>query len=72
MQARRAKAVAATKRGPSPLRDSVAPTAAGLVYGKLRADILRGVLLPLERLRVNDISERYERGAIPSRTHDLH
>ena len=50
-----------------PLRDSVTPTAAGLVYGKLRADILRGVLLPLERLRVNDISERYERGAIPTR-----
>src|SRR5262245_24716771 len=42
-------------------------TAARLVYGKLRADILRGVLLPSERLRVNDISERYERGSIPTR-----
>lgn len=42
-------------------------TAARLVYGKLREDILRGVLLPSARLRVNDISERYERGSIPTR-----
>jgi DNA-binding GntR family transcriptional regulator len=37
------------------------PTAAALAYTKLRGDILRGVLVPLERLRVNDISERYGR-----------
>ena len=35
------------------------PTAAGLAYAKLRGDILRGVLMPLERLRVNDIAGRY-------------
>lgn len=38
-----------------------------LAYSKLRGDILRGVLVPLERLRVNDISERYGCGAIPMR-----
>jgi DNA-binding GntR family transcriptional regulator len=43
------------------------PTAAALAYTKLRGDILRGVLVPLERLRVNDISERYGCGAIPMR-----
>jgi DNA-binding GntR family transcriptional regulator len=42
-------------------------TSAGLAYSRLRADILRGVLLPSERLRVNDISERYACGAIPTR-----
>jgi DNA-binding GntR family transcriptional regulator len=65
MLIRRIKALAAKKKAPP--RDAMTPTAAGLVYGKLRADILRGVLLPSERLRVNDISERYERGAIPTR-----
>lgn len=45
----------------------VAPTAAALAYAKLRGDILRGVLAPLERLRVNDVSERYGCGAIPTR-----
>jgi DNA-binding GntR family transcriptional regulator len=48
------------------IKDS-APTAAALAYGKLRGDILRGVLVPLERLRVNDTSERYGCGAIPVR-----
>ena len=43
------------------------PTAAGLAYAKLRGDILRGVLTPLERLRVNDIAGRYGCGAIPTR-----
>jgi GntR family transcriptional regulator, carbon starvation induced regulator len=42
-------------------------TAAGLAYARLRADILRGVLLPSERLRVNDVAERYDCGAIPTR-----
>jgi DNA-binding GntR family transcriptional regulator len=44
-----------------------APTAVALAYTKLRGDILRGVLMPLERLRVNDVSERYGCGAIPMR-----
>jgi GntR family transcriptional regulator, carbon starvation induced regulator len=44
-----------------------APTAAALAYAKLRGDILRGVLTPLERLRVNDVAERYGCGAIPTR-----
>ena len=35
-----------------------APTAAALAYSRLRGDILRGVLVPRERLRVNDIGER--------------
>jgi GntR family carbon starvation induced transcriptional regulator len=48
-------------------RLSGAPTAAGLSYGRLRADILSGALLPSERLRVSDISERYACGAIPTR-----
>src|SRR5262245_2454675 len=48
-------------------RSTSRTTAARLVYGRLREDILRGVLLPSERLRVNDISERYERGSIPTR-----
>jgi len=67
MQIRRARALVAKKKEPAASRDGVIPTAAGLVYGKLRADILRGVLLPSERLRVNDIAERYECGAIPMR-----
>jgi len=48
-------------------REAAAPTAAGLVYARLRADILRGVLLPSDRLRVNDTSGRYDCGAIPTR-----
>jgi DNA-binding GntR family transcriptional regulator len=48
-------------------RYSRAPTAAGLSYGKLRADILSGTLLPSERLRVGEVSERYGCGAIPTR-----
>lgn len=42
-------------------------TWAGVAYSRLRADIVRGVLLPSERLRVNDIAERYACGAIPTR-----
>ncbi len=49
------------------IRETAPPTAAALAYGKLRGDILRGVLVPLERLRVNDTSERYGCGAIPIR-----
>jgi GntR family transcriptional regulator, carbon starvation induced regulator len=49
------------------IKEAAAPTAAVLAYGKLRGDILRGVLVPLERLRVNDTSERYGCGAIPMR-----
>jgi GntR family carbon starvation induced transcriptional regulator len=46
---------------------AAAPTAVALAYAKLRGDILRGVLVPLERLRVNDVAERYGCGAIPTR-----
>jgi DNA-binding GntR family transcriptional regulator len=42
-------------------------TAAAEAYAKVRDDILRGVLEPLKRLRLNDISERYGCGAIPMR-----
>ena len=49
----------ATKEGKS--------TAAGEVYAKLRWDIVRGMLPPSERLRVNDVAERYGCGAIPMR-----
>ena len=56
VQIRRPKLVATKRKEPPPRRDSVTPTAAGVVYAKLRADILRGVLLPSERLRVNDIA----------------
>ena len=48
-------------------RESAAPTAAGLAYARLRGDILRGILVPRERLRVNEVSERYGCGAIPTR-----
>ena len=48
-------------------KETASPTAVGLAYAKLRSDILRGVLMPRERLRVNDISERYGCGAIPTR-----
>jgi DNA-binding GntR family transcriptional regulator len=49
----------ATKEGKS--------TAAGAVYAKLRWDIVRGMLPPAERLRVNDVAERYGCGPIPMR-----
>ena len=49
------------------IKETAAPTAAALAYKKLRGDILRGVLEPRERLRVNDISERYGCGAIQTR-----
>jgi DNA-binding GntR family transcriptional regulator len=48
-------------------KEAAAQTAAGLAYCRLRGDILRGTLGPLERLRVNDISGRYGCGAIPMR-----
>jgi GntR family carbon starvation induced transcriptional regulator len=43
------------------------PTAAVIVYQKLRTGILTGELAPDERLRVNDVAERYGCGAIPTR-----
>jgi GntR family carbon starvation induced transcriptional regulator len=55
------------RRNTMTMKDGTPPTAAALAYGKLRGDILRGVLVPLERLRVNDTSERYGCGAIPMR-----
>jgi GntR family transcriptional regulator, carbon starvation induced regulator len=42
-------------------------TAAGAVYAKLRGDIVGGMLTPAERLRVNDVAERYGCGPIPMR-----
>ena len=42
-------------------------TAAAEVYVKLRWDIVRGMLPPSERLRVNDVAERYGCGPIPMR-----
>jgi GntR family transcriptional regulator, carbon starvation induced regulator len=42
-------------------------TAAGGAYAKLREAILSGTLSPAERLRVNDVAERYQYGAIPTR-----
>jgi len=48
-------------------KEAAAPTAAALAYKRLRGDILRGVLVPLERLRVNDTAERYGCGSIPTR-----
>lgn len=42
-------------------------TAAGAAYTRLREDILRGTLTPAERLRVSDVAERYQYGAIPTR-----
>jgi GntR family transcriptional regulator, carbon starvation induced regulator len=52
---------------PAPARATVLPTAAGVAYGRLRADIIQGTLSPDEKLRVNDISERYGCGPIPTR-----
>jgi len=43
------------------------PTSARVAFTRLRADILRGVLPPSERLRVNDVAERYGCGPIPTR-----
>jgi len=48
-------------------KEAAAPTVSALAYARLRTDILRGVLVPRERLRVNDIVERYGCGAIPTR-----
>ena len=49
------------------LSKNIPLTAAAQAYARLRDDILRGVLTPLKRLRLNDISERYGCGAIPMR-----
>ena len=49
------------------IKETASPTVAVLAYAKLRADILHGVLVPRERLRVNDIGERYGCGSIPTR-----
>jgi DNA-binding GntR family transcriptional regulator len=54
------------KHGPAP-QDAGTRTVAGLVYAKLRADILSGALVPSERLRVSVACERYSHGAIPTR-----
>src|SRR5262245_56160282 len=53
--------------GPSRAGQNVVRTAAGLAYARLRADILQGTLAPDEKLRVNDVSERYRCGPIPVR-----
>jgi GntR family carbon starvation induced transcriptional regulator len=45
----------------------IAQTAAVLVYQKLRRAILSGELEPDQRLRVNEVAERYGSGAIPTR-----
>ncbi|MFM0234061.1 GntR family transcriptional regulator [Paraburkholderia sediminicola] len=45
----------------------VSQTTASVVYQKLRQDILRGLLKPGERLRVNEVAQRYGCGAIPTR-----
>src|SRR5262245_44417327 len=42
-------------------------TATSLAYARLRADILQGTPAPDEKLRVNDVSERYRCGPIPVR-----
>lgn len=44
-----------------------ATTAAAIVYQKLRSAILSGEFAADERLRVNDVAERYGCGAIPTR-----
>lgn len=43
------------------------PTAASVVFQRLRHDILQGALAPDARLRVADISARYACGTIPTR-----
>ncbi len=42
-------------------------TAALATYQRLRRDIILGLLAPEERLRINDVCERYDCGAIPAR-----
>lgn len=49
------------------IKETARSTAAALAYQRLRGDILRGVLTPLERLRVNDTAGRYGCGSIPTR-----
>jgi DNA-binding GntR family transcriptional regulator len=55
---------AAAKRAPKAEGASTASVAA---YQALRRDIILGVLTPDERLRINDIVERYGCGPIPAR-----
>lgn len=43
------------------------PTLATSIYAQLRRDILRGVFLPGERLRLDGLCERYAIGATPLR-----
>jgi len=54
--------VESTLTGPATL-----PTLASSVYERLRADILRGELLPGDKLRIEFVSERYEAGHSPVR-----
>ena len=49
------------------LKPAPARTAIGSAFERLRADILRGDLAPREKLRIQDISRRYNSGAIPLR-----
>lgn len=42
-------------------------TSASAIHARLRHDILRGVLMPGERLRVHDVAQRYGGGTIPTR-----
>jgi GntR family transcriptional regulator, carbon starvation induced regulator len=42
-------------------------TAASVVYQRLRHDIVQGALAPDHRLRLNNIAQRYDCGAIPVR-----
>jgi len=44
-----------------------AHTSASLAYQRLRSDIIQGVLAPQTRLRVTEMAERYDSGAIPVR-----
>ncbi|WP_322013743.1 GntR family transcriptional regulator [Paraburkholderia sp. J12] len=49
-------------------QDASSPqTTASAIHGRLRHDILRGVLKPGERLRVHDVAQRYGGGTIPTR-----
>lgn len=47
--------------------DKVMRTMASALEGFLRRDIIEGALLPGSRLRVRDLGERYDAGAIPLR-----
>jgi len=48
-------------------QEAALPTAARQVHARLRADIVAGTLRPGERLRINELTTRYNSGAIPLR-----